>query len=239
MTKKFMISILLILIFGINLGYSKVAFSEIRTAADNVIVAFFISDTVNVDEIATADLSVWKINGQPAKSIHKYVMQASQCNHHIYLETEKLIEGKKYKVETPYGNQEFTFAEREIFCESIKTNQIGYSALSKVRYANFAIWLGTGGSRIIKGALPGYEVFETGSGKTIFKGKIIEIGEDVSSGGFVYRIDLAAVPEGGPYKIAVEGFWQFIPVWCGWRIFENAGAQAFQGTISATLRLSD
>jgi endoglucanase len=215
MTKKFMISILLILIFGINLGYSKVAFSEIRTAADNVIVAFFISDTVNVDEIATADLSVWKINGQPAKSIHKYVMQASQCNHHIYLETEKLIEGKKYKVETPYGNKEFTFADREIFCESIKTNQIGYSALSKVRYANFAIWLGTGGSRIIKGALPGYEVFETGSGKTIFKGKIIEIGEDVSSGGFVYRIDLAAVPEGGPYKIAVEGFGSSYPFGVG------------------------
>jgi hypothetical protein len=101
MTKKFMISILLILIFGINQGYSKVTFSEIRTAADNVIVAFFTSDTVNVDEIATADLSLWKINGQPAKSIHKYVMQAKQCNHHIYLETEKLVAGKKYKVETP------------------------------------------------------------------------------------------------------------------------------------------
>ena len=206
MTKKFMISIALILIFGINPGYSKVTFSEIRTASDRVVVAFFTSDTVNVEEIATADLSLWKINGQPARSIHKYAMQASQCNHHIYLETEKLVAGKKYKVETPHGNKEFTFDDREIFCESIKTNQIGYSAFSKVRYANFAIWLGTGGSRKIEGALPGYEVFETGSGKTVLKGKLKEIGEDVSSGGFVYRIDLAAVPEGGPYKIAVEGF---------------------------------
>lgn len=215
MTKKLMISILLILIFGIDQGYSKVTFSEIRMAADNVIVAFFTSDTVNVDEIGTADLSLWKINGKPAKSINKYVMQANSCNHHIYLETDKLAKGKKYKVETPFGSKEFTFDDREIFCESIKTNQVGYSAYSKTRYANFAIWLGTGGSRKIEGSLPGYEVFETGSGKSVFKGKLIEIGDDVSSGGFVYRIDLAAVPEGGPYKIAVEGFGSSYPFGVG------------------------
>jgi endoglucanase len=215
MTIKNLFLSLFFLFITVQQGFSKVTFSEVRTASDNVIVAFFVSDTVNIEEVDTSDLSQWKINGKPAKSINKYVMQANQCNHHIYLETDKLVAGKKYKVETPFGNKEFTFDDREIFCESIKTNQVGYSAFSKTRYANFAIWLGTGGSRKIEGALPGYEVFETGSGKTIFNGKVIEIGEDVSSGGFVYRIDLAAVPEGGPYKIAVEGFGSSYPFGVG------------------------
>ncbi len=205
MSKKNFILTFLILFFVANQVYSKVTFKEVRTASDNVIVAFFTSDTVNIEEIGTADLSLWKINGKPAKSIHKYVMQANQCNHHVYLETDKLAKGKKYKIETPFGIREFTFNDREIFCESIKTNQIGYSAFSKVRYANFEIWLGTGGGRKIAGELPGYEVFETASGKSVSKGKLKEVGDDVSSGGFVYRIDLALIPEGGPYKIAVDG----------------------------------
>ncbi len=206
MTKNVFLIVFLGLFFIANQAHSKVKFDEIRTASENVIVAFFTSDTVNIEEIVTTVLSDWKINGQPAKSIHKYVMQANKCNHHIYLETEKLIKGRKYKVETPFGTKEFAFDEREIFCESIKTNQIGYSALSKVRYANFAIWLGTGGSRKIEGELPGFEVFEIATGKTVFNGKLMEYGEDISSGGFVYRIDLSSVPEGGPYKIAVKGF---------------------------------
>jgi len=206
MKNKLSFLILQGLILIVNQAYSKVTFKEIRTASDNIIVAFFTSDTVNIDEVGTADLSQWKINGQPAKSIQKYVMQANECNHHIYLETEKLVKGKKYKVETPFGNKEVTFEDREIFCEAIKTNQIGYSAMSKVRYANFQIWLGTGGSQKIEGNLPDYEVFEIASGKAVAKGKLTEIGDDISSGGFVYRIDLASVPEGGPYKIAVSGY---------------------------------
>ena len=206
MKKKNLFLTFLVLLFGTSQIFSNVTLKEVRTASNTVIVAFFTSDTVKTDEIDIADLSLWKINGKPAKSINKYVMQANKCNHHIYLETDQLKKGKKYKVETPFGTREFTFKEREIFCESIKTNQVGYSALSKVRYANFAIWLGTGGSRKIEGALPGYEVFETANGKSVFKGKISEFGEDVSAGGFVYRIDLSSVPEGGPYKIAVEGY---------------------------------
>jgi endoglucanase len=35
---------------------------------------------------------------------------------------------------------------------------------------------------------------------------LTEIGKDEGSGDYVYRIDLASVPEGGPYKIAVQGY---------------------------------
>ena len=97
MTKKNFILTFLILFFLVTQVYSKVTFKEVRTASDNVIVAFFASDTVNIEEIDTTDLSQWKINGLPAKSINKYVMQANKCNHHIYLETDKLVKGKKYK----------------------------------------------------------------------------------------------------------------------------------------------
>ena len=205
MTKNAIILIIPGILFSFQ-TYSKAILKEMRTASNDIIVTYFTSDTVNVDEIDISDLSQWKINGQPAKSINKYVMQANKCDHHIYLETEKLVEGKKYQVESPYGKIDFTFREKEIFCESIKTNQVGYSAFSKVRYANLSIWLGTGGSRKIEGALPDYKVFELASGKIVATGRLTEVGEDVSSGGFVYRIDLASVPEGGPYKIAVDGY---------------------------------
>lgn len=206
MTKELLLLIVTAFFLSCNAVFSKAELKEMRTASDHAIVAFFTSDTVNLDEISTSDLSLWKINGKPVANIYKYVMQSNACDHHIYLETDKLVAGKNYKVETPYGTREYKLNEREIFCESIKVNQVGYSAFSKTRYAYFCIWLGTGGSRKIEGRLPDYEVFEVTSGKTVAQGTLKELREDVSAGGFVYQIDLEAVPEGGPYKIAVKGF---------------------------------
>lgn len=116
------------------------------------------------------------------------------------MQTSDLVEGKSYELVTPYGKSKFRFSSRSMFCESIKTNQAGYSALSKVRYANFNIWLGTGGNRMIEGTLPSYEVFDQRSGKTIVRGNLVEKGKDTTAGGVIYRIDLAEVPEGGPLK---------------------------------------
>lgn len=206
MFRKYLLLTFFISTVGFISTNATVTFKEIRTISDHVLVAFFTSDTVHIDEIKTDELSLWKINGEPAKSINKYVMQSNACNHHIYLETSQLQAGKIYRIETPYGTKEIQFNEREIFCESIKTNQVAYSALSKVRYANFSMWTGTGGSLKIEGELPAFEVFDMATNQVVSKGKLTEVGEDVSSGGFVYRIDLANVPEGGPFKIAVKGF---------------------------------
>lgn len=195
-------------------SHPGINFLEVRTASDRVLVAFFNCDTVRPDVIVITDPAKWKINGKPALAIHRYVMQTEGSNHHIYLETDKLVNGKRYTLETPYGTRRFKFNERELFCESIKTNQAGYSALSGTRYANFAIWLGTGGSRKIEGPLPDYEVIDD-KGEMITSGKLKEIGESASAGGFVYRIDLSNVPEGGPYKIAVKGFGSSYPFGVG------------------------
>ena len=188
--------------------------SEIRTASDRVLVAFFKCDTFHINAIDISNQAAWKINGKPATAVHLYAMQTDGIHFHVYLETDKLVKGKKYKVETPYGTRSVKFIEKDVFCESIKTNQVAYSALSTSNYANFAIWLGTGGGRKIEGALPDYKVIDT-KGKVVTTGKMKEIGDDVSSGGFVYRLDLSKVPEGGPYKVVVDGYGSSYPFGVG------------------------
>lgn len=202
---------------------------EVRTASRNTLVVFFTSDTLNLEEIDISDKNEWKINGQPCMEIYRYSTKANACDHHVYLVTSDLTEGKKYELETPYGTRKIRFLSREVFCESIKTNQAGYSALSKVRYANFAIWLGTGGSRKINDQLPDYEVYDLFSLKTIYSGKLSALGKDSSSGDFVYRIDLSAVPEGGPYKIAVKGYGCSYPFGVGSQFILKTAYTIFRG----------
>lgn len=193
----------------------EVTLKEIRTASNDAMVVFFATDTLDVNAISIDEKSAWTINGEPVEAIYKYATEGDPCDHHIYLKTNTLKEGKKYTIETPYGTKKIRFREREIFCESIKTNQVGYSALSKTRYANFAIWLGTGGSQKIEGELPDYEVISTKDKKVVASGKLQEIGEDEGSGDFVYRIDLSGVPEGGPFKVVVKGVGSSYPFGVG------------------------
>ncbi len=179
---------------------------EVRTASNNVLVAYFQSTTINPNEVNTAPLSAWKLNGHPVTAINKFVTEADACDHHIYLQVPTLVQGTTYTLQTPHGDTTFVFDDHKTFCESIKTNQNAYCALSQVRYANFAVWLGDGGAQPLRGSLPTYAVFRLSNGETVAQGTLREIGEDASSGDFVYRIDLSAVPEGGPYKIAVNGY---------------------------------
>ncbi len=159
MLKKITFFIILFLFGATIVVQAKLTLKEIRTATDKVVVVFFTSDTIDINEVNTDDINQWKINGEPVKSISKYSMQASACDHHIYLGTDKLQKGKKYTIETPYGKTEFVFNPESVFCESIKVNQVGYSSISKVRYANFAAWVGTGGSLKLEGELPGYRSY--------------------------------------------------------------------------------
>jgi endoglucanase len=206
LTSRLFLMTVLSILFGIQAARAEVTLKEIRSASNDVLVAFFAGDSAEVNELDIGEASRWRINGKPAFEIYEYATRTDPCDYHIYLKTSKLEEGRKYRIETPYGAKDIRFSERDIFCEAIKTNQAGYSAFSKVRYANFAIWLGTGGTRKIKGALPFYEVFHAKTKKTVATGRLKEIGRDRGSGDYVYRIDLADVPEGGPYKVAVKGY---------------------------------
>ena len=143
---------------------------EVRTASNNVLVAYFKSTVIKADEVKTADLSAWKLNGQPVAAINKFVTEADACDHHIYLQVPTLVNGTTYTLQTPHGDTTFVFDDHKIFCESIKTNQNAYRALGKVRYANFDIWLGDGGTEPISGSLPEYSVFRLSDGQTIAQG---------------------------------------------------------------------
>lgn len=199
-------SLFLLPILFVGAANAELVLKEIRTASDSVLVAYFKSSIIQADEVNTTDVSLWKLNGRPASGISKFVTEADACDHHIYLQVPKLVNGTAYKLETPHGKTSFVFDEKRTLCESIKVNQNAYSAVSRVRYANFAIWLGDGGVKQIAGDLPRYTVFHDSTGKQLADGVLKQMGEDASSGDFVYRIDLGSVPEGGPYRISVKGY---------------------------------
>ena len=142
-----------------------------------------------------------------------------------------LKNGQKYNIETPYGKYSFKFSDKEVFCEAIKTNQVAYSALSTKRFANFAIYLGDGGVRKIEGTLPSYTVYQYKNskiGKKVTSGQLVEIGDDRSSGDHVYRIDLSQVPEGGPYKIVVDGYGSSYPFGVGGQFSQKLSYVSFR-----------
>ncbi len=198
--------IAMILLCGAITWAQALEISEIRTASDDILVVFMRGSSVNPQEVSR-DQSQWTVNGTEVGDINLYAMEADSCDHHVYLHlAQKLVEGENYAIATPYGDTTIQFAERSIFCESIKTNQAAYSALSENNYALFAVWLGDGGGERIEGDLPDYEVFDIYSGETVAMGSLTEIGASPTSGDHVYRIDLSQVPPGGPYKIAVKGY---------------------------------
>jgi len=211
-------------------AHAALSLQEVRTASNDVLVAYFKSNILQLDEVDTNDLSAWKLNGRPVAAINKFVTEADACDHHIYLQVPPLVHGTQYTLQTPHGDRTFVFDETKVFCESIKTNQNAYSALSKVRYANFAIWLGDGGSRPLRGELPTYTVSEVSTGRTVTQGTLQPFGQetDASSGDFVYRIDLSAVPAGGPYKIAVKGYGCSYPFGVGGDFSQRLAHVAFR-----------
>lgn len=197
---------------------AKLEIQEIRTAANNVIELYFTSDTLNVNELDTSNPAQWKVNGEEVIAVNRVAAPALMCDHFVYLTVPILKNGKRYRIETPYGKFSFRFKDKNLYCEAIKTNQVAYSALSTKRFANMAIYIGDGGTRKIEGELPQYTVYKAKMpkakrllksgrlGKKVCSGRVVEIGEDRSSGDYVYRIDLSQVPEGGPYRVVVEGW---------------------------------
>jgi len=197
---------------------AQLPIQEIRTASDTELVAFFHSTNISgpvyatvysTNEVNISQPSLWTLNGTPVTTINEFVTESDGVDYHIYMQVPQLINGMAYTLDTPYGNTNFVFNDKQMLCESIKVNQSGYSALSNVRYANFAIWLGTGGAQPISGPLPTYTVFNQFTGQQITSGTLTNVttsGPDSSSGDYVYRINLSEVPEGGPYTISVNGY---------------------------------
>ena len=110
-----------------------------RTASDRILVALFTSDIVDLDGIDISKPEEWKLGRKNVVSLHKWVTEAEGSEHRIYIEVPTLKNRRAYTLKTPYGKMRFRFKDKSTLCESIKVNQVGYSALSEVRFANFAI----------------------------------------------------------------------------------------------------
>ncbi|MGD0745110.1 MAG: glycoside hydrolase family 9 protein [Verrucomicrobiota bacterium] len=230
-------------LFGlVSANAQQLSFKEVRTASDTVLVAFFKDAwrdasnpglvVFNTNQVDISNPSLWKLNSQSVSSIDEFVTEADAVDYHIYLHVPKLTNGMAYTLQTPYGNTNFVFDDTKIRCEAIKVNQNGYSALSHVRYANFAIWLGTDGAEQISGSLPTYTVFKQFTGEQVTSGTLQPFGggaQDFSSSDYVYRIDLSGVPEGGPYVISVSGFGCSYPFGVGGDFSRRLGYVAFRG----------
>eukprot|EP01137_Pigoraptor_chileana_P003840 Opistho-2@44623 len=193
----------------------------VMTAADNVLAVTLEGSSDEAAPSQTA--SLWSVNGVQPSQVGRFSRTWSQdiddsniitMRHTYYVELalgSKLVEGTEYVILGPSGiAKTTTFNEGITLCESIHANQVGYFESSKMRFANFGIFLGDLGSRNVSDGAPSYSVLD-GEGRSVAGPHTSAyLGHDnarlLSSGEHVYRLDLNDVPAGGPYRIVVHGY---------------------------------
>jgi len=94
--------------------HAELSLTETRTASNNVLVAYFKSDVIKVDEVDTTDLSLWRLNGRPVAAINRFVTEANACDHHVYLQVPTLVNGTSYTLQTPHGKKTFVFDDKNV-----------------------------------------------------------------------------------------------------------------------------
>lgn len=200
---------------------------SVHMASDQVVVVTF-TDAFEPERLKENPLASkahqWSINGRhPVALYHasgavdelakrKDGTYPVETQYKLYLDVGSNLENQKqYTIEGPFGVVSFVFDDRNMLNESIKVNQVGYHPDSSVRYANLGIFLGDGGSRRVREGLA-YHVLDQ-AGTAVYTGTMEYRGDDtlvsentISSGEYVYRLNLADVPGGGPYRI-------HIPLW--------------------------
>ncbi len=140
--------------------------------------------------------------------------------HHVYLKLkENFVQNKAYNITSDFGSISFTFDQNNVFCESIKTNQVGYNEHSTIRYANFGIYAGNLKHQELD-SLRHYAVIDTLTKNIVAEGDLSFWGIDTgvtltASGEYVYRIDVSSVPKGGPYTIVIDGIGKSHPFGIG------------------------
>lgn len=174
------------------------------------------------------DPSHWRVSGTAVSAVHRYSVPWDEGNafrlvspnsfpittrHHIFLPLGRAFtENATYAITTPYGPASLTFSSRTTRCLATKVNQAAYSALATSRFANFGVYLGTGGTMTFN-PLPAYDVVQESSGAAVASGVALNKGDDTGtdptagpkSGEHVYRLPLNGLGIGGPYFVSVRG----------------------------------
>lgn len=207
-----------------------------ETASDRILVAVVDSGPhLRTETVIDTASSQWLIDGVRPAAVHLETTTTDEdaattvsgggqdifpvyLRHRVYLTmSQALVEGRTYRVSTPFGVRDFRFSDQTVRCSSIKVNQVGYHAGSTRRYATFGIYRGDGGSMRLDAPLP-YEVIEVASGRAVLTGASLSYFSDDTagfSGEYTYRADLSAVPPGGPYVVRVRGAGQSWPFGVG------------------------
>src|SRR5450759_5832055 len=86
--KKLTLAIFAVILINYSVSGAKVGLTlqEVRTASKNILVAYFTSDTLNLNEVDISDKNSWKINGQPCADLFLYSTKANACDHYVYLQ---------------------------------------------------------------------------------------------------------------------------------------------------------
>ena len=221
------LALLTLLIWSESVGaVDETEIVDLRAGAPGVIAVVLETGFLPEGDHAEIRLvpSEWSIDGTSPTSIDRYSIPYDELaatgdwvhrvsvRHRIYLSLGNSFEaGHGYSIRTPYGTRQFVFSESTVFCEAIKVNQVGYNRRSTSRFANFGVYLGTGGSRTYDPP-PTYRVVREDDGEVVVRGVARYIADDtqvsdeqVTSGEHVYRISLDELPEGGPYHVVVDG----------------------------------
>lgn len=204
----------------------------VSTASETILVVAF-SDNGIPDSLSESPqrttVDQWVVNGTPPLEIYTAAGAIDELpmtrkgeypltiGYRVYLSlAEPLVSGSSYAISGPYGTTTWKFDDRVTRCESIKVNQEGYHPQSTTRYAIFGVFLGSGGAVRLADP-PVYRVIDS-QGTTIHTGTAEYLGFDapglevlggttrdstISSGEFVYRLDLSHVPAGGPYRVSI------------------------------------
>lgn len=199
----------------------------VTTAAPHILVVSFTDDFGSrrlASNPLTTGVSDWTINGKAPLAVYQRSGSVDELpktakgeypvmrKYWTYLVLDKaLVTGSSYTIEGHFGKETLTFDPKKILCESLKVNQESYLPSSPVRYANLGVYLGSGGSYLFPSP-PSYQVLQALEGKVVASGIAEYRGDDtevspkkVSSGEYVYRLDLRLVPPGGPYVVLLEG----------------------------------
>lgn len=208
----------------LNTGESKSLDLSVHMASDQVAVVTF-TDAFEPERLKHDPLTTkpgeWRINGkQPVALYHaagavdelakrKNGTYPVETQYKLYLDMGYRLENNTpYTIQGPFGTVSFVFNDKSILNESFKVNQVGYHPDSSVRYANLGIFLGDGGSKRVAEGLA-YQVLDQANtvvytSVVAFRGDDTRVtGDTISSGEYVYRLDLADVPSGGPYRIHI------------------------------------
>jgi endoglucanase len=205
-------------------------FVEFRVATPSHLVVVIQTPQTNENGTTTTPdsldltLASWTVDGVQAAALARYSISYDErpLNGSFYPVTVRhkiaitlgapLIEGHTYHVVTPYGTDDFVFGAKTSFCESLHVNQTGYSKITTSKFGNLGAFMGTGGSIQWPGGAPTYSVYtDVVSPVLVTSGTASAVVNDTAvnsaptSGEFVYRLPLNAVPEGGPYFISIAG----------------------------------